>query len=108
MERAIAFDGGVLHACQSAGCTSTVNGNFASVPQSVVAHWGRSKMSTRDVAEVSKLQEITKLLESLKEAAHQLPEDTDRRDALRKIRDFQLRVAALVHRLAFPRHFVGD
>jgi len=65
-------------------------------------------MSTRDVAEVSKLQEIIILLESLKEAAHQLPEDTHRRDALREIRDFQLRVAALVHRLAFPRHFVGD
>jgi hypothetical protein len=64
-------------------------------------------MSTRDVAEVNKLQEIIRLLESLKEAAHQLP-DTDRRDALREIRDFQLRVAALVHRLAFARHFVGD
>ena len=65
-------------------------------------------MSTRNVAEVSKLQEIIKLLESLKEAAHQLPEDTDRRDALREIRDFQLRMAALVHRLAFARHSVGD
>ena len=56
-------------------------------------------MSTRDVAEVSKLQEIIILLESLKEAAHQLPEGTHRRDALREIRDFQLRVAALVHRV---------
>ena len=55
-------------------------------------------MSTRDVAEASNLLEIIKLLESLKEAAHQLPEDTDRHDALREIRDFQLRVAALVHR----------
>ena len=34
-------------------------------------------MSTRDVAEASNLLEIIKLLESLKEAAHQLPEDTD-------------------------------
>jgi hypothetical protein len=65
-------------------------------------------MSTLGVAEVSKLQEIIKLLESLKEAAHQLPEDTDRHDALREIRGFQLRVAALVHRLAFARPFVGD
>ena len=58
-------------------------------------------MSTRDVAEVSKLQEIIKLLESLKEAAHQLPEDTDRRGALREIRDFQLRVAALAKGASF-------
>jgi hypothetical protein len=65
-------------------------------------------MSTRVAAEVSQLQEIIKLLESLKEAAHQLPEDADRRHALREIRGFQLRVAALVHRLAFARHFVGD
>jgi hypothetical protein len=65
-------------------------------------------MSTREVAEVSKLQEIVKLLESLKEAAHQLPKDTDRHDALREFRGFQLRVAALVHRLGFARHFVGD
>jgi hypothetical protein len=33
MERAIAFDGGLLHACQSAGRISTVNGNWASVLQ---------------------------------------------------------------------------
>ena len=65
-------------------------------------------MSTRDVAEVSKLQEIIILLESLKEAAHLLPEDTDRRDALREIRYFQLRVAALVHRRVVAHHFVGD
>jgi hypothetical protein len=65
-------------------------------------------MSTRNLAEVSKLQEIVKLLESLKESAHQLTEDTDRRDALREIRGFQLRVAALVYRPAFARHFVGD
>jgi hypothetical protein len=65
-------------------------------------------MSNRDVAEVSKLQEIIKLLESLKEAANQLPEGTDRRDALREIGGFQLRAAALVHRLGFARHFVGD
>ena len=63
---------------------------------------------TGDVVEVSKLQEIIKLLESLKEAAHQLPKDTDRHEALREIRGFQLRVAALVHRLGFARHFVGD
>jgi hypothetical protein len=60
-------------------------------------------MSPRDVAEPNKLQEIIKLLESLTEAAHQLTEETDRRDALREIRGFQLRVAALVH-----RHFFGD
>jgi hypothetical protein len=65
-------------------------------------------MSTRDVAEVSKLQETIKLLESLNEAAHQLADDNDRRDALQEIRGFQLRVAALVHRLVFARHFVGD
>jgi hypothetical protein len=65
-------------------------------------------MSPRDVAEVSKLEEIIKLLECLKEAAHQLTEDNDRRDALREIRGFQLRVAALVHRFVFARHFVGD
>jgi hypothetical protein len=65
-------------------------------------------MSTRDMAEVSKLQETIKLLESLNEAAHHLADDNDRRDALREIRGFQLRVAALVHRLVFARHFVGD
>ena len=36
MERAIAFDGAVWHACQSPGYTSTVNGNLASAPQRVV------------------------------------------------------------------------
>jgi hypothetical protein len=65
-------------------------------------------MLSRDMAEVSKLQETIKLLESLKEAAHQLTEANDRRDALREIRGFQLRVAALVHRFVFARHFVGD
>ena len=65
-------------------------------------------MSTRDMAEVSKLQETIKLLESLNEAARQLADDNDRRDALREIRGFQLRVAALVHRLVFARQFVGD
>jgi hypothetical protein len=98
-------------ACQPI-CWPNINyGNWASVLQmqrALLSFTEGSQMSTRDVAEVSKLQEIIKLLESLKEAAHQLTEDRDRRDALREIRGFQLRVAALVHRLAFARHFVGD
>jgi len=52
-----------------------------------------------EVPEIYKVQEIMQLLGALKEAAHKLPEGNDRRDALREIRDFQLRAAALVRRL---------
>ena len=57
-------------------------------------------MSTRDVAEVNKLEEIMRLLESLQKAAHQLSGDAERREALREIRSFQLRAAAFIRRLA--------
>jgi hypothetical protein len=65
-------------------------------------------MSIRDVPDVSKVQEIIKLLETLKETAQRLTEENDRRDALREIRGFQLRVAALVNHPAFAHRFVGD
>lgn len=57
-------------------------------------------MSTLDVAEMRKLEEIMRLLESLQATALLLSRDADRRDALREIRGFQLRAAALVRRLA--------
>ena len=56
-------------------------------------------MSTRDVAEIHKLEEIMHLLQSLQETAQRLSKDTERRDALREIRGFQLRAAAIVRRL---------
>ena len=57
-------------------------------------------MSTRDATELGKLEEIMRLLENLQQTAHQISEDDDRRDALREIRGFQLRAAALIRRLA--------
>ena len=56
-------------------------------------------MSTRDPGELRKLEEIMHLLETLQRTAHQLSEDTDRREAFREIRGFQLRAAGFVRRL---------
>ena len=56
-------------------------------------------MSTRDAAELGKLEDIMRLLENLQQTAHQLSGDADRRDALREIRGFQLRAAAFIRRL---------
>jgi hypothetical protein len=53
-----------------------------------------------EVREICQVREIMQLLGALQEAAHKLPEGNDRRDALREIRGFQLRAAALVRRLA--------
>ncbi len=57
-------------------------------------------MSTGDLGEMRKLEEIMRLLESLQETAHRLPIDADRCAALREIRGFQLRAAAFVRRMA--------
>ena len=57
-------------------------------------------MSTRDAAELGKLEDVMRLLENLQQTAHQLSGDADRRDALREIRGFQLRAAAFIRRLA--------
>jgi hypothetical protein len=57
-------------------------------------------MSTRDAAELGKLEEIMRLLENLQQTAHRLSGDADRRDALEEIRGFQLRAAAFIRRLA--------
>jgi hypothetical protein len=56
-------------------------------------------MSTLDVAEMRKLEEIMRLLENLQTTALLLSRDADRRDALREIRGFQLRAAVFVRRL---------
>jgi hypothetical protein len=50
-------------------------------------------------AEITKLEEIIRLLDNLQETANRLSERADRRDALREIRGFQLRAAAFVRRL---------
>jgi hypothetical protein len=76
-------------------------GNWASALKNQRTRCSSLSESIPDVAEVSKLREIIKLLESLQEAAHRLTEDIERRDALREIRAFQLRVAALVRRTRF-------
>jgi hypothetical protein len=55
-------------------------------------------MSTRDAAEMRKLEEIMRLLEGLQETAHRLSKDTDRLAALREIRGFQVRAAAFFAR----------
>jgi hypothetical protein len=39
------------------------------------------------------------MLANLRDAAHQLPEGAERQNALREIRDFQLRLAVFVRRL---------
>jgi hypothetical protein len=57
-------------------------------------------MSTRDAAELGKLEEIMRLLENLQQTAHRLSGDADRRDALQEIRGFQLRAAVFIRRLA--------
>jgi hypothetical protein len=51
------------------------------------------------VLEAAKLQEIVALLANLRDAAHQLPEGTERQNALREIRGYQIRIAAFVRRL---------
>jgi hypothetical protein len=56
-------------------------------------------MSTLDVAEMRKLEEVMRLLENLQTAALLLSRDADRLDALREIRGFQLRAAVFVRRL---------
>jgi hypothetical protein len=71
------------------GAANTISGSLS-----------EEKMSTRDAAEMSKLEEIMRLLESLQKTAHQLSADADRQDALREIRGFQLRAAAFIRRLA--------
>ena len=57
-------------------------------------------MLTLDAAEMRKVEEIMRLLESLQKSALLLTRDADRRDALLEIRDYQLRAAVFVRRLA--------
>lgn len=52
-----------------------------------------------EVLEITKMQEIVTMLANLRDAAHQLPEGTERQNALREIRDYQIRMAAFVRRL---------
>jgi hypothetical protein len=53
-----------------------------------------------EVPEISKMQEIVTMLANLRDAAHQLPEGTERQNALREIRGYQIRMATFVRRLA--------
>ena len=52
-----------------------------------------------EVTEISKMQEIVTMLASLMDAAHRLPEGTERQNALREIGGYQIRMAAFVRRL---------
>lgn len=52
-----------------------------------------------EVPEISKMQEVVTMLANLRDAAHQLPEGTERQNALREIRGYQIRMAAFVRRL---------
>ena len=51
------------------------------------------------VSEIYKLQEMVALLADLRDAAHRLPEGTDRQNALREIRGYQIKMAGFVRRL---------
>jgi hypothetical protein len=59
-----------------------------------------STLSQRKVGmpEFNELIDMARLLVNLWEAAQRLPEESERRDALRQISGFQRRVAALVTR----------
>jgi hypothetical protein len=52
-----------------------------------------------EVPEISRMQEIVTMLANLLDAAHRLPEGMERQNALREIRGYQIRMAALVQRL---------
>ena len=52
-----------------------------------------------EVLEISKMQEIVTTLANLRDAALQLPDGPERQNALREIKDFQIRLAAFVRRL---------
>jgi hypothetical protein len=52
-----------------------------------------------EVPELRKMQEIVTMLANLRDAAHQLPEGTERQNALREISGYQIRMAAFVRRL---------
>ena len=52
-----------------------------------------------EVSEITKMQEIVTLLANLRDAAHRLPEGTERQNALREIGGYQIRMAAFVRRL---------
>jgi len=52
-----------------------------------------------EVLEISKMQEIVTTLANLQDAALQLPDGPERQNALREIKDFQIRLAAFVRRL---------
>ena len=49
-------------------------------------------------SETHELQEMAQMLASLREVAQRLPEEPERRNALREIDGFQRRLAALVAR----------
>ena len=53
---------------------------------------------TVGMSETDELQDMTKLLASLWEAAQRLPEGSERQDAFRQIGSFHRRVAALITR----------
>jgi hypothetical protein len=49
-----------------------------------------------EVAEISRMREIVTALANLWDAANRLPEGIERQNALREIRGYQIRFAALV------------
>jgi hypothetical protein len=51
------------------------------------------------VPEIRKMQEVVTILANLQDAANQLPEGTERQNALREVRGYQIRMAAFVRRL---------
>jgi hypothetical protein len=52
-----------------------------------------------EIPDITKMQEVITLLANLRDAAHQLPEGTERQNALREIKGYQMRMAAFVRRL---------
>jgi hypothetical protein len=56
-----------------------------------------------EVPEMGKMQEVVTMLANLWDAAHRLPEGTERQNALREIRGYQIRMAAFVRRLGSAR-----
>ena len=52
-----------------------------------------------EVPEISKMREIVTMLANLSDAAHRLPEGTERQNAFREIKGYQIRIAAFVRRL---------
>jgi hypothetical protein len=61
--------------------------------------WEDNLSHAAEVLQVDKLREIIDLLANLRDTAHLLPDGTERQDALREIRGYQVKIAGLVRRL---------